>query len=117
MDEEALLLLKSLLEEVKLLTSSVKANALKRFNAEFLSGGSRKNMYGLFNDENNAQNIADELKCSLRAVQVFIKEMQDKDLIDYRRAGHSIIPSKSISKIATYYAELNLEGLEGKEVE
>ena len=115
MDKEILLVLEQLLDEVKLLTSKVKANSLRKFSSDFLSGGSRRDMYELFNDENNAQNIADELKCSRQAVQKFIQELQAKDLIETRRDGHSIIPIKSISKIATYYSKLELEKKEENE--
>jgi predicted transcriptional regulator len=59
-------------------------------------------------EEKDSQAIADVSGASLRAVQLLIKELQEKDLIEIEKRGRSIIPCKAISKIATYYAQLKL---------
>jgi len=37
-----------------------------------------------------------------------IKDLQEKDLIEVIRRSNAYIPKKSISKIATYYAKLDI---------
>lgn len=103
MDKETKELLEKILEEISLLSVSIKAEALKDFNNDYLNTDNRKMMYELFNGENDAKTISEQIGCTSRAVSMFIQELLKNDLISYRKMGKSIIPEKSISKIAVFY--------------
>lgn len=99
---------RSILSELELLTSAVKAAALIRFQNEFLVTEQQRKVYEAIDGEKDSQGIADATNASLRAVQILIKDLSEKDLIDIERRGRSTIPSKATSKIATYYAKLGI---------
>lgn len=101
---EMLAILKQIRDEVSLITVPLKVNAINSFYQEFLSTDQRKNMYELFNGERDVMEISKEVNCSPRNVQILIKELEDKDLIDIEKIGKGKIPQKSVSKIAIYYA-------------
>lgn len=102
-------LLSELLEEVKLLTVQTKAEALQKFNGEFLSSDLRKQMYAAFDGERTLQQISNELGCKINTLQVFAQLLVDKDLVDYETKGNARIISKSLSKIAVYYTSKKLK--------
>ena len=99
---------RSILSELELLTSTKKAEALIRFQNEFLVTEQQRKVYGAIDGEKDSQAIADAVNASLRAVQILIKDLTEKDLIDTEKRGRATIPSKDISKIATYYAALDI---------
>lgn len=104
MDKQIKELLEKILEEVSLLSVSIKSNALNDFNRDYLNTDNRKRMYELFNGENDAKTISEQIGCTSRAVNMFIHELLSNDLISYHKIGNSIIPEKSISKIAVFYS-------------
>ena len=101
-------LLEKILEELSLLSVSIKSEALSCFYSEFLNTENRKKMYELFNGENDAKSISEQIGCTPRAVRMFIQ-----DLINFHKDGNAIIPEKSVSKIAVYYntRKLDMEGI------
>lgn len=103
------ILLSELLEEVKLLTTQTKSQALIRFNKEFLNSNLRKQMYESFDGERTLLQISSDLGCKLNTLQVFVQLLTDNDLVDYHTKGNARIISKSLSKIAIYYAKKSLE--------
>ena len=96
---------RNILSELELLTSSIKASALVRFQNDFLLTDLQRKIYAEIDGEKDSQAIADATGASLRAVQLLIKDLTEKDLINVQKRGRSIIPGKEISKIATYYAK------------
>ena len=111
-DEVLLALLdmsKRILAELELLTSSIKATALIRFQREFLGTVQRQNMYQAINGENDSQGISQTTNAPLRTVQSFIKELVENDLVDYDKRGKALILRKAISKISTYYLRKDIE--------
>lgn len=112
MDKEMKELLEKILEEVSLLSVSIKSEALNDFNRDYLNTDNRKKMYELFNGENDAKTIAKQIGCTPRAVSMFMQELLSNDLISYHKIGNSIIPEKSISKIAVFYnnKKIDMEG-------
>jgi len=100
--------LAELLEETKLLTVQVKAEAIKKFNNEFLTSDLRKQMYAAFDGERTLPQISNDLGCKQNTLQVFAQQLMDKDLINYETKGKARILRKSISKIAVYYANKEL---------
>ena len=110
MNNEIKELLEQILEEMSLLSASIKAEALSNFYNDYLNTGNRKAIYELFDGENDAKKIAEQVGCTSRAVSMFIKELIQKDLILYHKSGHAVIPEKSISKIAVFYTKQKLEG-------
>lgn len=101
---ELILLGKQILAELQLLTSSTKATALIRFQQEFLTTTQQRLIFEAFDGERDSQTIAEDTGITLRSIQRLIKELQEKDLIDFEKRGRAIIPIKSAAKIATYYA-------------
>lgn len=98
----------SILAELELLTSSVKATALVRFQQEFLLTDLQRKIYNAIDGEKDSQEIAETTGASLRAVQLLIKELTEKDLIDISKRGRSNIPKRSVVKIATYFARQDI---------
>ena len=102
-------LLKELLEETKLLTVQLKAEAIRKFNNDFLTSELRRQMYEGFDGERTFQQISSDINCKPNTLQVFAQQLVDKDLVDYIMKGNARIISKSLSKIAVYYAKKELE--------
>lgn len=102
-----------ILAELQLLTSSIKATALVRFQNEFLSTEQQRKVYDAIDGERDSQSIADDTGIALRSIQRLIKDLQEKDLVDFYKRGKSIIPIKSTAKIATYYAKLDITAIGG----
>ncbi len=102
-----------ILSELELLTSATKAASLNRFQSDFLATEQQCKIYEEINGERDSQAIADAAGASLRAVQLIIKDLMDKDLINVTKKARSNIPSKSTAKIATYYAKLDIENVGG----
>ena len=73
-----------------------------------------RDVYAEFDGEKDSQTIADVVGSSLRAVQLLIKDLAEKDLIDVQKRGHAIIPYKNYSKIAIYYAHQDILNNGGK---
>lgn len=99
---------RSILSELELLTSATKASSLNRFQNEFLVTDLQRKIYEAIDGERDSQAIADVTGASVRAVQLLIKDLNDKDLISVERKGRSTIPSKETSKIASYYAKVDI---------
>lgn len=106
---ELILLGKQILTELQLLTSSTKATALIRFQQEFLTTNQQRLIFDAFDGERSSQAIAEDTGISLRSVQQLIKDLQDRDLIDFEKRGKAVIPIKSPSKVATYFAAKDIE--------
>ncbi len=98
-----------LLEEIRLLTVQTKAEALKKFKDEFLTSDLRQKMYNAFDGEKTLPQISSELECKVNTLQIFTQSLIEKDLVNYEMRGNSRIISKSLSKIAVYYANKSLE--------
>lgn len=79
-----------------------------KFQSEILGTDQRRSIYEAIDGEKDSQALADAVGCSARTVQLLIKELQEKDLIDVSKRSKSFIPCKSVSKIATYYARLDI---------
>ena len=101
---DLILLGKQILAELKLLTSATKATALIRFQQEFLTTDQQRLIFESFDGERDSQAIARDTGIPLRSIQRLIKDLQEKDLIDFGKRGRAVIPIKSIAKVATYYA-------------
>ena len=102
------IILKDLLEEVKLLTIQAKIDALQKFSNEFLSSDLRRKMYEAFDGERTLPQISDDIGCKLNTLQIFAQQLADKDLVDYEYRGNARIIKKSPAKIALYYATKEL---------
>ena len=102
-------LLEVLLQEVSLLTVQTKADALKRFNRDFLTSDLRKLSYPLFDGTKTLKEISDLTGLKQNSIQIFAQQLVEKDLIDVTKQGNNKLYSKSISKIATYYATQDLQ--------
>lgn len=111
--EEILIACNSILSELQLLTSGTKASALVRFHAEFLNTEQQKKIYEAIDGEKDAKKIAEITGASIRYVQLFVKTLTEKDLIDSEKKANSNIPKKAIAKIATYYAAQDIENYGG----
>ena len=59
-------LLKALLDETKLLTVQTKAEAIRKFNADFLTSDLRHQMYESFDGVRTLQQISIDIKYSLQ---------------------------------------------------
>lgn len=103
-----------ILSELELLTSGTKATALNRFQSDFLATEQQRKIYEAIDGEKDSQAIADATGASLRAVQLLIKDLTEKDLINVTKNARSKIPSKATAKLATYYARLDIESVGGK---
>ncbi len=103
----------SILSEIKLLTSETKAAALIRFQTEFLSTEQQQRIYEAIDGTKDSHEIAVATGSSLRYVQLLLKTLTEKDLIDTEKKSHSNIPSKAIGKIATYYAKFDIQSAGG----
>lgn len=101
-------LLKDLLEETRLLTVQMKAEALKKFNEDFLTSDLRRQIYDAFDGERTLQQISNDLCCKINTLQIFVQQLVDKDLVDFETKGNARIIKKSLSKIAVYYANKEL---------
>lgn len=102
-------LLETLLQEVSLLTVSTKADALKRFKNDFLTSDLRKQAYELFDGNRTLKEISEITGQKQNSIQIFAQLLVEKDLIDVTKQGNNKLYSKSISKIAVYYTELDLQ--------
>lgn len=102
-------LLRELLEETKLLTVQTKSEAIQKFNADFLTSNLRRQMYEAIDGERTLQQISRDIGCKLNTLQIFAQLLVDNDLVDYHMKGNARILSKSLSKIAVYYANKELE--------
>lgn len=107
-------LTKRILNELELLTSSVKAATLIRFQNDFLVTEQQRKIYEAINGERDSQAIADVTGASIRAVQLLIKELAEKDLISVVKKSRSFIPIKDTEKITTYYAKLDIKNAGGE---
>lgn len=101
-------LARSILSELELLTSATKATALIRFQSDFLLTYLQRRIYAEIDGEKDSQALADAAGASLRAVQLLIKDLTEKDLINIEKRGRATIPSKAVGKIATYYARQDI---------
>ena len=102
-------LLEAILQELRLLTVSMKANALQRFNKEFLVSDMRRKAYELFDGTKTLKEISEEIGEKQNSVQIFAQQLVAKDLLVVTKQGNNKIYSKSISKIAIYYAAQDLK--------
>lgn len=102
-------LLSSLLEEVQLLTVTTKADALEKFNTDFLTSDLRRAMYSAFDGEKTLPEISRDINCKINTLQVFAQLLVDNDLVDYTTRGNARIINKSVTKIAIYYARKTIQ--------
>lgn len=109
-DEDLKTIVSALLDEVRLLTVQTKVQALKKFYDEFLTTDFRRSAYEKFDGSRTLQEVNDELSGKINTLQVFVQILVEKDLVDFYFKGNSRVIRKSLSKIATYYANKELEG-------
>lgn len=102
-------LLEAILQEVSLLTVPTKAIAIQRFNKEFLTSEMRRQAYELFDGVRTIKEISEQINQKQHSVQVFAQSLVDKDLVDVTKQGNNKLISKSITKIAVYYATKDLQ--------
>jgi len=102
-------LLEAILQEVSLLTVSTKANAIQRFNKEFLTSDMRRKAYELFDGTKTLKEISEEIGEKQNSIQIFAQQLVAKDLLAVTKQGNNKLYSKSISKIAIYYATQDLK--------
>ena len=70
-------LLEAILQEVSLLTVSTKANAIQRFNKEFLTSDMRRKAYELFDGTKTLKEISEEIGEKQNSVQIFAQQYQN----------------------------------------
>lgn len=99
-------ILNNILDELKILTSGIKAKSLKNFYDDFLTTEQKIAIYEAIDGVQDSKGISIKANCSDRYVQVFLKDLVEKDLIDTTKQGNSIIPIKNANKIALYYANI-----------
>lgn len=102
-------LLEALLQEVSLLTVTTKADALRRFKADFLNSDLRRQSYEMFDGSKTLKEISDITGLKQNSIQIFAQQLVEEDLINVTKQGNNKLYSKSISKIAVYYAMLDLQ--------
>lgn len=103
------MLLEALLQEASLLTVQTKADAMRRFQKDFLTTDLRKQAYPLFDGTKTLKEISEQIGQKQHSVQVFAQLLVDNDLLDTKKQGNNKLYAKSISKIAKYYAKLDLQ--------
>lgn len=101
-------LLSQLLDEVTLLTTTIKADALEKFSKDFLTSELRIKMYNAFDGQRTLQEISKDIGCKINTLQIFAQLLIDNDLVSFSTRGNARIVSKSISKIAIYYSRKSL---------
>lgn len=102
-------LLEALLQEVSLLTVSSKADALRRFQKDFLTSDLRKQAYPLFDGTKTIKEISEQIGQKQNSVQVFAQQLVENDLLDVNKQGNNKLYAKSTVKIAIYYAMKDLQ--------
>ena len=102
-------LLEAILQELTLLTVSTKATALQRFNKEFLISEMRRKAYELFDGTKTLKEISEHIGEKQNSVQIFAQQLVAKDLLAVTKQGNNKMYSKSITKIAVYYAAQDLK--------
>ena len=105
-------LLLEILDEIRLLTIREKSRILIQFKDEFLTSDNREQMYAAFDGEKTLPQISEEIDCNIRTLQKFSKELIEKDLVEFELSGNTKIIRKSLSKIAQFYMNRELEGLD-----
>lgn len=103
-------LLQDLLNEVQLLTVQTKVTALEKFKNDYLTTDMRRQAYDAIDGEKTLQEISTSIGCKLNTLQIFAQTLVENDLVDVvGTIGRSRILSKSVAKIAIYYAAKALE--------
>lgn len=102
-------LLEAILQELSLLTVATKANALRRFNKEFLISDMRRKAYELFDGTKTLKEISEQIGEKQNSVQIFAQQLVAKDLLVVTKQGNNKLYAKSIVKIAVYYAAQDLK--------
>lgn len=102
-------LVQSLLQEVSLLTVPTKAAAIQRFNKDFLTSEMRIKAYEKFDGIKTLTEISQEIGCKINTLQVFVAQLIENNLVDVTKQGNNKLISKSITKIAVYYATKDLQ--------
>ncbi len=73
-----------------------------------MSTEQRRKAYEKFDGTKTLKEISDECNINLHSLQVFVAQLIEKDLVEVSKQGNNKIISKSISKIAVYYATQDL---------
>ncbi|MFT4104725.1 MAG: hypothetical protein QM657_03110 [Lacrimispora sp.] len=102
-------LLEEILEEIQLLSVSIKSDALQKFNKEFITSDLKQEMYNSFDGMRTLQQISEDIKCKINTLQIFAQQLIERNLVDFTVQGKSRILKKSTSKIALYYTNKSLE--------
>ena len=102
-------LLEAILQELTLITVSTKANALQRFNKDFLNSDMRRKAYELFDGTKTLKEISEQIGEKQNSVQIFAQQLVAKDLLMVTKQGNNKMYSKSITKVAVYYAAQDLK--------
>ena len=109
-------LLEGILQEVSLLTVPTKATALQKFKKEFLNSEIRAKAYEKFDGVKTIKQISEEIGAKANTIQIFVAQLIANDLVNVSKQGNNQLISKSITKIAVYYAnkELSKENSDGQ---
>lgn len=102
-------LLEAILQELSLLTVTTKADALQRFNQDFLISDMRRKAYELFDGTKTLKEISEAIGEKQNSIQIFAQQLVAKDLLDVKKQANNKMYAKSISKIAIYYAGQDLK--------
>jgi hypothetical protein len=103
-------ILSDLLKEVQLLTVETKVTALEKFKSDYLTTDMRRQAYDAIDGEKTLQEISTSIGCKLNTLQIFAQTLVESDLVDVvNTKGRSRVLSKSVAKIAIYYAAKALE--------
>jgi len=76
------------LVKIRILLERLARNDLRRDLESIATTYERKMIWALCNGANSTSDIASRVGISQRAVQIFINELQSKDLVDVRRRGY-----------------------------
>lgn len=98
-------LLSQIKDELEISNYKLKQELLTRFTDEFLTTPQKKAIFNLFNGEKSVKDIMTEVGCSDRAVQRFIKDLTELNLIETNKNAQAVLPKKNLTLIAKYYVE------------
>jgi len=86
--EEILLKILEEISKIRQLVEILAIDALKRDLEKVATTNERKKIWALCNGSLSTEEIAKKVNVTTRAVQIFVKELQKLDLIEFERRGY-----------------------------